>query len=313
MRVWLRIARYEDEAARQFVAPGLRWAARIEKKADRDSTASRLLTLSAMVSTRQSRYDEARDTLLDVLARGEAMGLPRLQLGALDNLAVVDAFLARWDEVQRWGERMLELAEATGNVPYVVSAQWRLTRAAMGREDDAAVLHWCERNLPLSRAVGNRLMEAVTLRQLGVVRLIGGDAAAGRELNLQAQADFRAIDDPLKACECGARVAQCEVALGLHDAARATVNELLQMLAGDLATVGTRETIGVRKLCHEVLATLGDVRAPGLLEQLHADLQADLAQLAEPAERERAIAASSTYAGIVAAYRRMRGEPPAAG
>jgi tetratricopeptide (TPR) repeat protein len=312
MRVWLHIARHEDEAAREFVAPGLRWAAMIEDAAERGATEARLLTLSGMVATRQTRYDEARETLLGVLARGEALGLPRVQLGALDNLAVVDAVLARWDEVQRWGERMLELAQATGNLPYVVKAQWRLTRAAMGRDDGAAARHWCERNLPLARATGDRLHEAVALRQLGNFRREDGDAAAGRELNLQARDVFRAIDLPLMACEAAAFAAQCELALDLHDAARATVDEVLAALEGELAQVGASETMAVRFMCHQVLEPLGDARAAGLVERVHADLHAKLSSLPDSAERERAIAASSTYSGIVAAYRRRREEPTAA-
>jgi len=101
--VWLYIARHENDAARSHVEPGLRWARRIEAARDREPTEARLLTLSAMVSIRLSHYDEARETLLDVLARGEALHSPRVQLGALDNLANLDAQSGRLDELVRWG------------------------------------------------------------------------------------------------------------------------------------------------------------------------------------------------------------------
>jgi hypothetical protein len=101
--------------------------------------------------------------------------------------------------------------------------------------------------------------------------------------------------------------------MGLHDAARATVGEILAALDGPLAQVSASETLGLRFTCQEILENLGDALAARLIEQVNADLHAKLSHLADTAERERVIAASSTYSDIVAAYRRMRGEPEAAG
>ncbi|MDP3822583.1 MAG: adenylate/guanylate cyclase domain-containing protein [Burkholderiales bacterium] len=309
--VWLHIARHADEAALAHVEPGLRWARMIEAESERAPTEARLLTLSAMVSLRLSRYDESHETLLGVLARGEALGVPRLQLGALDNLAVLDSTRGRWDEVLRWGEHMLALAQASGNVPYMVRAQWRLIRATAGRSDYATTLHWCERTLPLARAVGDRAMEANTLRELGLLRLLQNDPVAGLPYCLQAQAVFRDLNDALPAWECVTRAAQCEIALGQHEAALARVNAALDALTGELASLRAPQTIGLRWMCVEVLEPLGDARTQALVEQLHADVQAEAAQLAGPADRERLMHDRSTYGLIVAAYLRMRGGPAA--
>jgi hypothetical protein len=55
------------------------------------------------------------------------------------------------------------------------------------------------------------------------------------------------------------------------------------------------------------------VCATTLLEPLHADVQAEVATLAEPADRDRMIQDRSTHAAVVAAYRRMHGQSAAAG
>ncbi len=301
---WLHFARHENDAAREHLEPGLHWAGRIEAESDRARTEARLLTLSGMVLIRQSRYDEAGETLLDVLARGQSLGSPQMQLGALDNLAVLDALRRRFDDVARWGERMLALAETTGNLPYVVKAQWRLTRAAGLRNDSAAELYWCERNLPLTRAVGDRTMEASTLRRLAALRRKQGDLAAALLLYQEAQAVFLSINDLMLACETAANAASCELDMGRTQVALLAVNDLLATLNNELAKIRAPETLALRVTCYEILSTLGDARGDVLLEQLHADVMVEVCKLAEPADRERLIADHATYRNVLDAYRR---------
>jgi tetratricopeptide (TPR) repeat protein len=305
--VWLHTARHEFEAARQHVEPGLQWAGRMQTGADRAATEARLLTLSGMVSMQQARYDEAYDTLLEVLSRGEADGVPRLQLGALDNLAVVDTQRARWEAAARWGERMLELARTTGNQPYVVKAHWRLSIAAKGRGDVVAAMQWCESMLPVARAVEDQTMETNGLRQLANLHCRQDNVAAALPLFLQAQAGFKAMNQPMAVWESAARAAECEVELGLHDSARRRVNEALGALDGELAHLPSQMTLGVRWSSYHVLVAVGDARAAALLEQVHADVQADVAALAAPADRDRLIQSRPAYREIVEVYQRMRG------
>ena len=86
---WLHIARQDYADATPHIEAGLPWAARIDGDKLRAEIEAQLLTLSGMVAMMLSRLDEARRTLMAVLSRGEALGKPRLQLGALANLAVV--------------------------------------------------------------------------------------------------------------------------------------------------------------------------------------------------------------------------------
>ena len=307
--VWLYIARHEFEAARQHIEPGLRWAGRVQDGPDRAATEARLLTLSGMVSMRLTRYDEAYETLLGVLSRGEALGVSRVQLGAMDNLAVVDSERGRWDASAGWGARMLELAQTTGNQPYVVMACWRLSSAALRRGDVAVAMQWCERMLPIARAVEARAMETNGLRQLANLHCRQDNVAAALPLFLQAQAGFQAMNEPMPVCECAARAAECEIELGLHESARQRVTEALAALDGELAHLLPQLTVGVRWSSHHVLVALGDARATALLEQLHADVQADVAALAAPADRDRVIQSRPAYRDIVAAYGRRDAAP----
>ncbi len=312
--VWLNIACHQFEAARQHVAPGLLWAGRIQTQPQRAETEARLLTLSGMVSMQLARYDEAVDTLLEVLARGETLGVSCLQLGALSNLANIDTQRARWDAAAHWGERMLELARTTGDRQMVVMAHWRLSRAAQGRGDFAAAMQWCVSMLPVARAVEDRQMETNALRQLADLHCsMDNNVAAALPLFLQAQAGFKALNQPMPLWESAARAAQCELELGLHESARQRVTEALSALDGELAHLRPHLAVGVRWSSCQVLVALGDARAAALLEQLHADVQADVAALAAPADQDRLIHSRPGYREIVEAYQRLRNAPTVAG
>lgn len=309
----MHIVRHEYQAALEHVEPGLRWAARIEAGRERALAEARLLTLSAMISSRLGRHEEARETLLDVVARGEALGAPRVQLAALDILAVVEADSGRLDDLLRCGERMLALAESTGNLPGMVKAQWRLTRAATLRGDVAAQLYWCERNLPMARAVGDRTLEATTLGRLASLQRRQGNPAAALLLHQQAHAVYSATGAPLYACQCVAFSSECELELGRPEAALSAVNAVLDELRDELSTVQPQHTLGMRFKCHEVLTKLGDARAVALLDTLHADVQAEVSKMTGPDGRERLIQDRPVFRDIVAAYRGMHGQPTAAG
>jgi hypothetical protein len=108
------------------------------------------------------------------------------------------------------------------------------------------------------------------------------------------------LDDPLEACITTGYAAWCELDLGLHDAARSTVNGLLERLAADARPA--HEDIEPRWACQQVLSALGDARAAPMLEQLFADVQASAAEMTDAADRDRLIQASPIYRDIVATY-----------
>ena len=299
---WAHLARQDYANASRHIETGLQWAGRIEVENLRAETESQLLTLAGMVAMQLCRLEEARATFTAVLSRGEVLGVPRLQLGALDNLSIVASFLGRWDEVIDWAERTQALAASIGARSNLATAQLHMARAAEARGDELAAMRWYAQSLANERAIGGRRVQAAVLRHLGACQLRQGDADAALLSCAQAQVLNQALNQVLEACEVAALAAHCEVRLGRHDAGLSAVNALLDRFAGDLMEREAHETIEMRWDCQQVLEAVGDDRAAGLLEQLHGDVQARAGELTDAADRERLIQALPLFRGVVAAY-----------
>jgi tetratricopeptide (TPR) repeat protein len=308
---WLHLARQDYAGASRHIETGLPWAAKIEPAPRRAETEAQLLTLSGMVSLQLCRMDEARRTLTAVLSRGESLGIPRLQLGALDNLALVACSLARWDETVALGERIRVLATVIGSPSQVAWGQHRLAEAAEALGDAAAATRWHGQNLLIYRATANRRMEACTLRFLARLHLGQGDAQTAQQCCAQSQTLHQALDEVRESCDVDAIAALCTLRLGQPAQALAMLNAALGRLQHELAEVPANETLDTRWTCHEVLVALGDARAGPLLEQLFTDVQARATQVTDATDHGRLIQAMPNFRSIVAAYRRR--SAPAAG
>jgi class 3 adenylate cyclase/tetratricopeptide (TPR) repeat protein len=291
---------------------GLAWAGRIEAEHARVHTEAQLMTLMAMASAQLCRFDEARETLSTVLARGESLALPRLQLVALATLAETSIRQGRWDEVAGWAERLRVLAHSAGAARSMADAQASLALVAEAQGDHDRAVEWNEQALATFRSIGNRRMEVPLLQRLGVCQLERGDAPGAKHWHAQARALCEALDDPLGACEAAAYGALCETRLGEPDAARSTVDRLLVRLSGEFAARPAHETIRLRWACQQTLAAMDDARSVPLLGQLHADVQARAAELTHADDRERLIEALPDFRGIVSAHCRCT-RPNAAG
>jgi tetratricopeptide (TPR) repeat protein len=296
--------------AGRHVEIGLLWAARIESGHDRADTEAQLLNLSGMVAFQLCRFNEARETLLAVVSRGEALGSPRVQLAALDNLAVAADLLGRWDEMAGWAERMHTLAHAIGAMSHLGRAVHLAAAAAEGSGDLVNAIQRHERALTIFRTVAYRRMEALTLQRLGASYLAQGDGHAALQWLVQAQAIYPSLDLPVEASETAAYAALCQARLGQPAVALAAVNRQLDVLAGELAETPAAETILLRWLCQQVLQAVGDARAQAMLEQLYADVQARTAELTDAADRDRLIQALPAFRDVVAATSRRA--PPGA-
>ena len=299
---WLHIARQDYAGANRHIEAGLPWAGKIEDAVGRANTEAQLLTLSGIVAIFLSRLDEARRTLMAVLSRGEALGKPRSQLGAMDNLAVVAGTLGRWDEVAAWGDRMSTLAHAIGARHHIALGQLHLAEAAAALGDAAAAMNWHAQSLAIHRATGNRRCEAITLRWLGALQLERGDAQTALQYCDQALTMHQTLKEPLEACLAAAIAARCAVHQSQPADALAGLNATLDRLQRELADCRAHETIDLRWNCQRALVALGDERAGPLLEQLHADVLATAAERTDATDRERLIQAIPTFRDIVAAY-----------
>ncbi len=308
---WLRIPLRDFPGAIRHIEHGLSWAGKIDAVDTRAETEAKLLTLSGIVSLDVGRLGEAHATLQAVLVRGEAFGSPRLQLGALHNLAMVSSSLGQWADAAAWGERMLALADSIGSAGDVTRAHLRLAEAAEARGETAAALRWHEQDLVIHRALANRRMEAITLRFLAGLNLAQGDARTALQCGVGSLALHLDLNEPLEACSAATIAAQCQFHLGQPAAALVGLDAVLVRLHSELADYPPNETIALRWRCQQVLQALGDERAMPMLEQLHADVQATAAQRTDADDRDRLIQAIPDFRDIVAAYAARDGQDSA--
>jgi tetratricopeptide (TPR) repeat protein len=299
---YLHYARQDPAVGGQHIETGLHWAGKIEDDKRRAATEAKLLTVSAMLSIYQVHYGPAREALQSVLALGETLKSPRLQLGALANLAVVASCLGRWDDMAAWGERMRALAHAIGSPVSVADSQFRLAEAGEGRGDLRLSMGLLEHNLAIHRSTGGRDRQAITLRYLASLHLAQGDAQAALRSCEQAEELHRALKDPLEACRVGALRALSETRLGQAPSAAHNLNQTLARLHQDLGHCAAHETLSLRWDCQQALQALADERAAPALEQLFADVLACAAERTDADDRERLIQALPLFRAIVAAH-----------
>ena len=304
---YLHCARQKYLGASDQLVIALQWAGKITDDDTRAETEAKLLTVSSMVAMELCRFDEARATLLAVLSRGEALSAPRLQLGALDNLAVLGAHLGRWQEVIGWAGRMRALAESIGAVPRIAHADSHLALAAEALDDHATAMQRHQLNLATTRVNGDRTHEAAATLRTGVLHVQRGDAAAALPWLDQAQTLYQALDDATGECVAAAHAAVCQTQLGQTAEARLAVDRLLQRLDGDLAQRPAHETLELRWTCQQLLEAMADGRAAPMLEQLLIDVQARATELTDATDRDRLIQALPIFRNVVAAQARRGG------
>ena len=299
---WLHMNRQDYRAACKHIDIGIHWAGRIASDDTRAETEAQILTLSGMVSMYTDRPAEAGRTLTAVLARGEALGKPRLQLGALDNLAGAAARLGRWDEVARWGKQAISLAQAIGSRRDVALGQHRLAGAAQALGNTAEAIQWHEQGLTIYRAITDRRMEAITLRFLACLHLEQGNAHRAMQWGAQALTLHQALQEPLEACAAAAISALCAQRLGMPAEAMTGLDATLDRLQHELAECPANETLSTRWVCQQALQGLGDPRAAPMLEPLFEVVQLQATALTDADDRERLIQAVPIFRDIVAAW-----------
>jgi tetratricopeptide (TPR) repeat protein len=108
---WLCIERSDYSGARKHIEIALPYAGKVQDERLRSETEAQVLTVAAMISTETGQLGDARNSVLAVLSRGEVIASPRVQLGALDNLALIASYLGRWVETAAWAEQARVLAD----------------------------------------------------------------------------------------------------------------------------------------------------------------------------------------------------------
>ena len=309
---FVHYVRGDRVASRAHVAAGLAWAARIDSADQRAEAEAKLLTLSAMFSRDAVQLDDARTALQAVTARGQQLGNPRLQIGALGELAEIARTLAQWDEMAACAERMHALAQAAGIAPRVAQALRHLGEAQGELGDHAAAVRNCRQAWQMCQACGDRREEAYALLKLGSAQFEGGETGPALASFDAARALFETLDQASQAAEALAQATLCEATLGRRPAAEAALSTMLQRLAERRSST-PHASIDIQWACYRALELLGDPRAEALLAQAHADVQARAAELTGPDDRERLIQAHPGMRRLAQAYRRAQGGPARAG
>jgi class 3 adenylate cyclase/tetratricopeptide (TPR) repeat protein len=299
---YLHFARQDYLGAGEQLVLALHWAGKIEPEDHRAETEAKLLAVSAMVARERCRFEEARATSMAVLSRGEALGAQRLQLGALDNLAILAATLGRWRESFDWAERMRALADSIGAAPRVAHADLHVALAAEALGDHETAMHRNQLSLHTTRVNGDRTHEVASLQHIGVLHSEQGRPADALPWFAQAQTLYGALEDAVGESVAAAHAALCQLRIGQTAEPRSTVDRVLNRLEGELSGRPAHETIELRWLCHQVLQALSDDRALHLIDQLHASVQAVAAERTDAADRDRLIQAIPTFRDIVAAW-----------
>ena len=306
---FLDLSRLDHGGARAHADAALHWAGCMEPGAERDEVQNATRISSALVSIRQNRFDDARQTLQEASSQAEARGALAQQFGALSYWLEIESTLGRYDEVLALALRLQSLMRSMGSLQR--EAQVLLVLAEVSEAQGAlheAIRQYAQ-SLTLSRAAGDRNKEAIALFGLGRAHAELGDATVALQWHLQAQALYQQLGDGIDAMENQACIALCQVRLHRHGEALAAVNGLLEALQDPMAGLPAPATIGVRWVCHQALAGLDDTRAGPLLLQLHADVQARAAELTDAADRDRLIRAIAAWRGINAAHQQLRDAP----
>ena len=305
---WRYGSRGDHAAARIEAELSLSWARQIEAGVVRGSTEAASMLMTATVAAYFDETDKEREILHEVLSRAEACGKWITQADALSGLIDLERALGHFEQMTVLSQRVLTLARSMGTMRRAAIALLLLGEAAEHLGDQLVAVGWYEQCLSLCRVIGDRRKEALSMLGLGKAYLCSGDAAAAYHWLCQARASFEQVDQPTWATENVAHTALCQIRLGHFDAARASVNQVLDCLQRELAEYPADNLINMRWTSQRVLEALGDPRAGPLLEQLYTDVQALATAMTDVEDRDRLIQATPDYRNIVAAYA-QRGGP----
>jgi tetratricopeptide (TPR) repeat protein len=172
---------------------------------------------------------------------------------------------------------------------------------ALSQEDYALAQTCSAQALSLAHTVGSRYLQGFALTVLGQALL--GLERLDQAADAYAEA-FRVqqeLGQPNLAI--GSRAGLARVALAQGDAAKALahVDAILAYL--EVGTLkGTGEPFLVELTCYEILRSVGDPRAPGLLESFYQQIQAQAAKITDEATRHMVLENVPSLLKLVAAW-----------
>jgi len=311
-------ARFANDAAVDYLSRALL----LTPKDDPAERYALLLEREKIYDLQGARAEQARD-----LAALEALAELLNDKGRRAAVAVRRSNYAYWtgDSVATIAAtaEAVALAQAANQTALAAEAYWRWSWAlifqgdlaaahvkattgldlARNQNNPAEARSWYEQGLDRARAASNQLQEGVGLWGLGNVALDSGELDMAAEMYHAAVAAFEAGGHGARVIEAIAGLAA--VALARRDLVEAQVHaEMIvdYLTHGALSTENTEEPLRVELICDQVLHTLGDPRATGVLESAHQRLQARAAKIPDVRLRHSFLENVPYHREIVAAW-----------
>ncbi len=137
-----------------------------------------------IIATVRGEFSIALDHYRSSLNAYRALGKVSQLCGVLNNIGMVHADLAQWDEAERAYSEAIDISVAADDVVMRLLIDGNLAELAMAREDYKRANSLCKASLRRARRIHDERAEAELLKQLGVVaRETGHFDVAERYLN----------------------------------------------------------------------------------------------------------------------------------
>ena len=199
------------------------------------------------------------------------------------NQSILAVQLGELERARGWQAQSLMLAQETGNRAVQASMHHSKAELLTAQGEPVAALAAAQEGLRIMREIGDRRQEAETLTTCGDAALAQRDWTAAAAYFKSARDLFDEIDMPYWAQMPAAGLASALLAAGDRAAALAEVEMIMDRLS---AGIGAADKCGVLFDCYRVLAAVGDARGKGMLIAALTEMQATLAKIDDPKQRE---------------------------
>jgi predicted ATPase/class 3 adenylate cyclase len=231
-------------------------------------------------------YAAAQANLEQSLAIMQAIG-DRWGIGTnLNNLGAVAADLGDQATARAYYEQARAINEAIGDRLGLVLCLGNLGEAAVEMGDYEAAQAYLQQAGEIAGAIGNRHGEGRHWFEMGCLALARQQPAAAKAYLERALAIHDDLAQHQRQAECHAALAWAALALGDTAAAGTNIEPVLAYLAQSPAFDGAANRMRALRFTWETLQALARVEAGAVLQTAAQLIEAQLARLPDPAQRE---------------------------
>jgi class 3 adenylate cyclase/tetratricopeptide (TPR) repeat protein len=218
------------------------------------------------------------------LALCRAIGNRTIEALTLGNLGWDALVLGDYAAGRAYGEQSLALARQLGDKYNEAASLSNLGLLLHQMNEQTAALEHSQQALALAQAAGYRALCAEAQTHAGHSLAALGRGAEAAQAYQAAEALYRQVEQPDRACEALAGQARLHLAQGALAQALALVEQILPSLGPSLVD-NAEEGLRVYLTCCQVLQAAGDPRAQAVLASAQGLLQERAARLSNEAQR----------------------------